>query len=374
LESHELRTPLNSILGFAQLLGAGTPPPSHTQKRSIDRILKAGWYLLTLVNEILDLSHIESGKLALSQEPVALASLLIECHFMIEEQAQERGIALSFPPVDTPYVLSADRTRLQQVLLNLLSNAVKYNRPGGVVRVECRAVGPDRLHISVGDTGQGLTPSELGQLFQPFNRLGREADVKEGTGIGLVVTKQLVEMMGGRIHVESTVGVGTRFTIDLRLSKVQVVDPALLEPAVAARAPESLGAPVRTLLYVEDNPDNLDLIEHILSDRPDLHLLTAQAGELGMELALKHQPALILMDLNLPGITGTDAMKRLRADPATAHIPIIALSANAMPQDIKKAIEAGFSGYITKPFEIPQLLEGLDAALRMAATVEESGR
>ena len=370
--SHELRTPLNSILGFAQLLDAGTPPLSPTQKRITDRILKAGWFLLTLINEILDLAHIESGKLALSNEPVALASVLIECRAMIEAQAREGGIALSFPPLDTPYFLSADRTRLQQVLLNLLSNAVKYNRPGGSVKVECEAYGVDRLHISVSDTGQGLTKAQLGQLFQAFNRLGREADVKEGTGIGLVVTKQLVEMMGGRIHVESTVGVGARFRVDFRLSNVQELDPGLLEQAVAERAPQPEGGPVRTLLYVEDNPDNLDLIEYILRDRPDLRLLTAQEGQLGIELARKHQPALILMDINLPGISGTDTMKLLRADPATGHIPIIALSASAMPQEIENALTAGFSSYITKPFSVPELLDRLDAALRMAVTARGS--
>ncbi len=365
--SHELRTPLNAILGFAQLMQSSTPPPTDSQQRSIERILKSGWYLLELINEILDLARIEAGNVILSQEPVALAAVLLECRAMIESEAQERGIALTFPPHGIPHFLSADRTRLKQVLINLLSNAVKYNRPGGAVTVECKLAGSDAVAISVSDTGLGLAPEQIAQLFQPFNRLGREAGTVEGTGIGLVVSRQLVEMMGGRIEVQSTVGVGSRFGFEMRLSTAPRLDPALLEHAAPARRPLPAGKAQRTLLYVEDNPSNLELVAQIIARRPDLRLLAAVDGTQGIELARAHLPAVILMDINLPGISGIDAMKILHADPATRHIPIIALSANAMPHDVQKALAAGFSSYITKPFNVQQFVDTLDAGLALAA-------
>ena len=216
--SHELRTPLNAILGFAQLMESGSPPPTPSQKRNLDQILKAGWYLLELINEILDLALIESGKVTLSREPVSLAEVMLECQAMIEPQAQKRGIGMTFPRFEIPYFVKADRTRVKQVLINLLFNAIKYNKPGGTVVVECTLSPPDSIRISVRDTGAGLAPEQLAQLFQPFNRLGKEASAEEGTGIGLVVTKRLVELMGGVIGVESTVGVGSVFWIELSLT------------------------------------------------------------------------------------------------------------------------------------------------------------
>ncbi len=214
--SHELRTPLNAILGFAQLMESDSPPPTPSQKASIDQILKAGWYLLELINEILDLAIIESGKLSLSLEPVSLVEVMLECQAMIEPQAQKRGIQMTFPQFDIPWFVNADRTRVKQVLINLLSNAIKYNREQGTVEVKCAASTPERIRISVKDTGAGLPPEKLAQLFQPFNRLGQEGSAEEGTGIGLVVSKRLVELMGGVIGVESTVGVGSVFWIELR--------------------------------------------------------------------------------------------------------------------------------------------------------------
>ncbi|HVC11403.1 MAG TPA: PAS domain-containing sensor histidine kinase, partial [Burkholderiales bacterium] len=195
--SHELRTPLNAILGFAQLMESGAPPPTPAQQRNLDQILKAGWYLLELINEILDLALIESGKVTLSREPVSLAEVMLECRAMIEPQAQRRGIGMTFPRFDIPCFVKADRTRVKQVLINLLFNAIKYNRPGGTVVVECTPCPQDAIRIGVRDSGPGLAPAQLAQLFQPFNRLGREAGAEEGTGIGLVVTKRLVELMGG---------------------------------------------------------------------------------------------------------------------------------------------------------------------------------
>lgn len=365
--SHELRTPLNAILGFAQLMESGSPAPTPVQKRNLDQILKAGWYLLELINEILDLALIESGKATLSTEPVALGEVMQECRSMIEPQAHQRGLAMRFTPFEARWFINADRTRVKQVLINLLFNAIKYNRPGGEVAVECTLSRPDTLRVSIRDTGVGMTPEQLGQLFQPFNRLGREAGNEEGTGIGLVVTRRLVEMMGGTLGVESRVGVGSVFWIELRLTTAPQLHAgdAGPDPEAECQAPD--GAPLRTLLYVEDNPANLELVEQLIARRRDLRLLSAADAHLGIEYARAYQPALILMDINLPGISGLDAMKILHADPATAHIPIIALSANAVPRDIERALEAGFFNYLTKPIKVPQFMEALDLALKSAA-------
>jgi len=360
--SHELRTPLNAILGFAQLLESGTPAPTVIQKRNIQQILKAGWYLLELINEVLDLAIIESGKFTLSKEPVSVAEVLAECRAMVEPQARDRNIAMSFPSVDRPCYISADRIRVKQVLINLLFNAIKYNRPDGRVSVDFVQTAGRTLRISVRDTGAGLLPEQMAQLFQPFNRLGQDAGVEQGTGIGLVVTKRLVEVMGGSIGVESTVGDGSIFWVELELASAPQLAPSDREHPSAMRAPHA-DAPLRTLLYVEDNPANLELVEQLVARRSDLRLLSAADGRLGLEYARASLPAVILMDINLPGMSGTEAMMILRADPATAHIPIIALSANAVPRDIQQALDAGFFNYITKPIVVGQFMDALDVAL-----------
>jgi PAS domain S-box-containing protein len=368
--SHELRTPLNAILGFAQLIESGSPPPTISQKRNLDQILKAGWYLLELINEILDLALIESGKVTLSPESVSLVEVMLECRAMIEPQAHKRGIGLTFPRFESPYFVKADRTRVKQVLINLLFNAIKYNKPGGAVAVEF-ALKPQRaIRICVRDTGAGLAPEQLAQLFQPFNRLGREASAEEGTGIGLMVTKRLVELMGGAIGAESVVGTGSVFWIELPLSSAPLLAVREAEHAALERPQVPQGTPLRTLLYVEDNPANLELVEQLIARRPDLRLLGAADGNLGIEFARVYQPAVILMDINLPGISGIEAMKILRADPATAHIPIIALSANAVPRDIEKGLEAGFFSYLTKPIKVNLFMDALDVALKFAAEKE----
>src|SRR5882762_1580998 len=370
--SHELRTPLSAILGFAQLMESGSPSPTASQKRSIDEILKAGWYLLELINEILDLALIESGKLSLSPEPLSLTEVMHECQAMVEPQAQKRDIRMTFPRFEIPYFVKADRTRVKQVLINLLANAIKYNKVGGTVVVDCTASTAERIRISVKDTGEGLTPDKLTQLFEPFNRLGKEAGIEEGTGIGLVVAKQLVELMGGLIGVESTVGKGSVFWIELNLTGEP--QPAAAAPERTAVAPAQVHADgrLRTLLYVEDNPANLMLVEDLIARRPDIRLLSATDGSRGVEIARASRPDVILMDINLPGISGIQALKILRADPVTADIPVVAISANAIPRDIEKGLEAGFFNYLTKPIKVHQFMDALDLALKFAKT--ESAR
>ncbi|MDP1667373.1 MAG: PAS domain S-box protein [Methylobacter sp.] len=375
--SHELRTPLNAILGFAQLLEAGLPPPTAAQIVRLHHIIKAGWYLLDLINEILDLALIESGKLSLSREPVSLIDVILECQAMIEPQAQQHDVKLTFLPFDTTWFAYADRTRVKQVLINLLSNAIKYNREHGTVEVKCTESTPECIRISIKDSGAGLSPDKLAQLFQPFNRLGQETGTEEGTGIGLVVTKQLVELMGGTIGVDSTVGAGSEFWIDLiRDVSPQFAAGHIMPAELVPQAQEN--AALRTLLYVEDNPANLMLVEQIIESHPHVRMLSARNGNLGIALAHAHLPDVILMDINLPGISGIQALKILREDPVTAHIPVIALSANAMPRDIERGLEAGFFRYLTKPIKINEFMKALDDALKFSETeltrVNETGQ
>jgi signal transduction histidine kinase/AmiR/NasT family two-component response regulator len=364
--SHELRTPLSAILGFAQLMETGSPPPTPSQKRSIDQILQAGWYLLELINEVLDLALIESGKLSLSLEPSALADVFRECEAMIGPQAQKRGISVTFPQLAVPYFVKADRTRVKQVLINLLSNAIKYNVVGGTVVVDCNETMPGRIRICVMDTGAGLSSEKLAQLFQPFNRLGQEATVEEGTGIGLVVCKRLIDLMGGAIGAESTVGKGSGFWIELNLSAEPQLAIGAAKPRAVPQAHVRSDATLRTLLYVEDNPANLMLVEDLIARRPDIRLLSASDGSRGIETARASLPDVILMDINLPGISGIKAMRILAEDPKTAHIPVVALSANAIPRDIEKGLEAGFFRYLTKPIKVNEFMDTLDVALKFA--------
>lgn len=375
--SHELRTPLNAILGFAQILAADNMPTTPEQKKEFSgHILKSGRHLLTLINEILDLAKVEAGALTLSMEPVGLAEVLAECRSMIEPLAAARGIRVQFPAAGDPEsavaLVQADRTRLKQVLLNLLSNAVKYNREGGTVSVACTARAPDRLRLSVVDTGMGLRPEQVAALFQPFNRLGQENGTQEGTGIGLVFTKRLVELMKGEIGAASTPGVGSTFWIELSAAAplAQLAAPAQQEAGQAAAAPDS--AAPRLILYIEDNPANLRLVQEIVAFRADLRLLSAPDGHAGLALAHTHRPAVILMDLNLPGMSGFEVLAQLRRDPGTAHIPAIALTANAMPRDIERGLSAGFARYLTKPIDIEQLNAAIDGVLTQRAPEERT--
>jgi PAS domain S-box-containing protein len=369
--SHELRSPLNAILGFAQLMESGLPLPTPAQAGSIEQILKAGWYLLELINEILDLALIESGRLSMSMEPVSLPEVLLDCQTMIEPQAHKKGILMRFPHFNAPCFVDADRTRLKQVMVNLLTNAIKYNRTNGSVDVTFRAATPESLHISVRDTGEGLTDLQLAQLFQPFNRLGQEDSSEEGTGIDLVVSKRLVELMGGTIGAQSTAGVGSEFWIELNLAEPPA--HALDDEVDAVQDPIPLqdGAPLRTLLYVEDNQANMELVAQLISRRADMRLLRASDGLRGIAMARAHLPDVILMDINLPGISGLQALSLLRDDTLTRHIPVLALSANAMPRDIEKGLEAGFLRYLTKPIKIGEFMQALDMSLELARAKSE---
>ncbi len=345
---------------------SASPPPTVSQTKSIAQILQAGWYLLKLINEILDLSGIESGQMSLSKEMVSLSDLMSECRAMMEPQAQQRGIRMTFPVFESPLYVNADMTRLKQIVINLLSNAIKYNREGGTVVVECTADAAGRVRISVRDTGAGLSPEKLAQLFQPFNRLGQEASGVTGTGIGLVVTKRLAELMDGVLGVESTVGVGSVFWCELLSAEAPQLAAQNGETETLVLPETSSNGPQRIVLYVEDNPANMNLIEELVARHPDMRLVTAVNATLGIEIARTVCPHVILMDINLPGINGVKALQILREDPATAHIPVVAISANAMPRDIAKGLEVGFFRYLTKPIKVKEFMETLNAALEFA--------
>jgi PAS domain S-box-containing protein len=363
--SHELRSPLNAILGFAQLMESETPPPTPQQLQSIEQISQAGWHLLKLINEVLDLTKIESGQVPLSPEPVSLAEIMHECKSMIEPQAQQHGVKLNFPSFETPIYVRADRTRLKQVLINLLSNAIKYNIHSGKVEVICSPGVEGRIRVSIKDTGAGLSQAQLAQLFQAFNRLGQEASGIEGTGIGLVVARRLVELMGGTIGVESSVGNGSLFWFELIAVGIPQFSSEVEYAATITteNEPVHVGGWLHTLLYIEDNPANLKLVEQIIARRPDIRLLSAVNGVNGIEIAREVRPDVVLMDINLPDISGFEALQILGSDRATSHIPIIAISANAMPRDIKKGLQAGFFRYITKPIKINEFMEAVNLAL-----------
>jgi len=358
--SHELRTPLNAILGFGQLLEMDGLEPQHQE--SVDQILKGGKHLLDLINEVLDIARIESGRITLSLEPVVLADALSEAIGLIQPLAAEQGIELKAEDArSADRYVRADRQRVKQVLLNLLSNAVKYNRSGGRVIVRCLEVQGDRLRVEVSDQGAGIPPEMMDRLFVPFERLGAEGTGVEGTGLGLALSKGLTEAMGGSLGVTSIPGQGSTFFVELPLAEA----PGIMDEGKEAAKRPVLQAPVgaHTLLYIEDNLANLQLIEGALNHRPGLILLTAMQGSLGLDLARQHQPDLILLDLHLPDMAGEEVLRHLLADPRTKRIPVIVISADATPGQIRNLLATGARAYITKPIDVSRFFEAVDQAL-----------
>lgn len=362
--SHELRTPLNAILGFAQLLGLDDL--EGDQRESQQQILKAGRHLLDLINEVLDISRIEAGELSISPEPVALAEVVREAAGLISPLAAAAGSRVSVPePPGAPHVL-ADRQRLCQVLLNLLSNAVKYNRPDGLVRVAWAPTG-GVVRIVVSDEGSGIPPELQARLFRPFERLGAEAGPVEGTGLGLALSKALVEHMGGRIGVDSEPG-RTAFWVELPAAGSPALGdhrPEAASPSTARLAPAAVagGEAAGTVLCIEDNLSNIRLVERALALRPGVRLLPAMLGRLGLDLARRHRPDLVLVDLHLPDVAGEEVIGRLRTDPATRDIPIVVLSADATPGQVERLLASGARAYLTKPFDLGEFLALVDDLL-----------
>jgi PAS domain S-box-containing protein len=355
--SHELRTPLNAVLGFTQILQADAAQAlSPAQRQRVDHIHAAGRHLLALINDVLDLARIESGMLDLAPEAFAWGDVVDDALGLMAPMARSRSVSLQLGDLSAGVV--ADRQRLRQVLMNLLSNAIKYNRPGGRVEIEARAL-PGWCVLSVLDTGRGLSPAQLKGLFEPFNRLGMEHEGIEGTGIGLSIARQLVSNMGGRIEVRSTPGVGSVFEVWLPAveAPVQVPPAPVVSSAPLAPAPRDRGG---RLLYIEDNEVNVLLVRELLALRPGMALHVAGDGQTGVAMARELRPDLVLVDMHLPDIDGHEVLRRLKGDPGTAGLRCIALSANAMPEDVSRALAAGFDDYWTKPIDVRRFLEALD--------------
>lgn len=358
--SHELRTPMNAILGFAQILEIDDKL-NEDQRDSVHEILKGGRHLLELINEVLDLAKVESGRIDLSLEPVDLSDLVDECFALVSPVAVKHCIDICHGDMNG-HVVRADRTRLKQVMLNLLSNAIKYNRENGTVELKVNPVNEGMLRITIADTGNGIPEEKLKGLFQPFNRLDAEYSEIEGTGIGLTITLRIVEMMDGFVGVESEVGVGSSFWIELPreyLSELNHGD-AIIDRVVPKKCDQKI---LKTILYIEDNPSNLNLVEQVLSQREQIQLITAHTPELGIELALSHFPDLILLDINLPGMDGYQVMEVFNTEERLKDIPVLAITANAMPRDIKRGKAAGFSDYLIKPLDIVKFLDMIDLYL-----------
>jgi PAS domain S-box-containing protein len=364
--SHELRTPLNAIIGFSQLLSQPDHGFSPQQQATFNgNIHKAGQHLLALIGDLLNLAQIEAGKLSLQMQRVPLLDLLKECEAMMQTQAEARAIITRFEMPAPELAVVADRRRLKQVLLNLLSNGIKYNRPQGLLELRVQMRDGGRVRIEVRDSGAGLRADEVGQLFELFNRLGRSADDVEGTGLGLVLSKHLVELMGGAIGVDSEPGVGSRFWIELD-GDVDVAQAAPhAQQAAAHRARPTRGDAVHTVLCVEDDVPSLELVKALLSQRPDLQLLTADNGRDGVALALAHRPAVILMDNHMPELSGQQALQQLAADPRTAAIPVIAVSSGVGGAGRPPEPEGGrWFRSVAKPFQQDDLLQAIDDAIR----------
>ncbi len=358
--SHELRTPLNAIMGFAQILQLD--PSAAPHRPIVDDLYTAGKRLLALINEVLDISRVEAGGLAMSPEPVSLVEVIRESLSLLAPLAARRNIRLDCdPPAVPPVCVLADRQRLGQVLLNLLSNAVKYSREGDSVTVSGTATGA-RVRVRVADTGPGLSPDKLARLFTPFDRLGAEATGVEGTGLGLSLSKRLVEAMGGAMGAESGPGGGCTFWFELPAAEAPAEGlPAPADSVLVAGPPGS-----HLVLYVEDNPANVRVVELALTHRPGVRLMSALQGGLGADLAAQHRPDLVLLDLHLPDLGGEEVLRRLRDDPNTRDTPVVVLSADATPRQVTRLRAAGAADYLTKPLDLRDLLRVVDSSLGRA--------
>jgi len=366
--SHELRTPMNAILGFSQLLTMEVNNSlTDTQQKQISEITAASEYLLNLINEILDLSKIESGKIELLQQPVLLSDVLNESLQLIKPLAEKKDMSICLFRNDlmlnTPlfqqqsHSFLSDYTRLKQVILNLLSNALKYNSDGGNISVHYNDKNNNQFRLSFSDTGEGLTQEQQSKLFEPFNRLGAQGRGIEGTGIGLVISKKIVELMGGQIGVESMPDKGCTFWIELPYAAEPIPESIPSQKETIAKSIVMDEISEYKVLYIEDNPANLQLVRQVLEILPEVHFLSAHEPFLGLEIAIEHKPDLILLDINLPGMDGFQVLEKLQHDQSCKNIPVIAVSANAMQTDIQKAKDAGFYEYITKPINVSVFLE-----------------
>jgi signal transduction histidine kinase/ActR/RegA family two-component response regulator len=366
--AQQLRGPLESVNRLSGLLAAESASATPVDHADIGRMLHAGRALLDLVGEIIDLGMIESGKLELHDQPVSLAELLREAETATEPEARLHEVRLAVPLFDDALLVRADRVRLKQVLIHLLSNAIRYNRPNGSVVVEYSIPAPGRICVSVRDTGAGLAPDQLARLFEPYHRLAHEASAHHGVGIGLALCRRLVELMGGTIGAESSAGAGCLFWIELGAAGALVEAPPRAESVPTPHTLQPGAAATRTLLYVEDDPVNMLLVERLIARRPEIRLLTAVDGTVAIDVARNDEPDVILMDINLPGISGIQTLEMLQQDPLTALIPVVALSANAMPNDITKGMDAGFFRYLTKPLRLDLFTAALDEAFDAAST------
>jgi signal transduction histidine kinase/CheY-like chemotaxis protein len=353
--SHELRTPLNSVLGFGQLLQLD-PKLDDGEREHVNHIVRGGQHLLELINEVLDISRIESGTLSLSPESVGVGDAVREVVALVSPLAAEREIELTVEPTCVGYVM-ADHQRLKQVLLNLLSNAIKYNRHAGRVMIRCKRASAG-VALEVADTGPGIPADRLPGLFEPFDRLGAEHRGIEGTGLGLALSRSLVEVMGGTLTAESRPGEGAAFTVTLPVAPA----PAELAPVPVPVDPDTALNAAR-VLYVEDNTANFRLVEELLTSRRPVEILPAIQGRLGVELARRHRPDLILLDLHLPDMPGTVVLAQLKADPATERIPVLIVTADATPGRERRLLDAGAFALVTKPFDVPAFLRTVEAAL-----------
>jgi CheY-like chemotaxis protein len=364
--SHELRTPLNAIIGFSQLLEMDDLTPDQTE--SVELVHKAGRHLLDLINEVLEISRIEAGHMSVSLETVSVTDVLRECLHLVKPMAADRNIALmSADALTCDLHVYADRQRFKQIVLNLMSNAIKYNKAAGSVLISCDDTASGSVRIAVKDTGSGISPINLKKLFTPFERLDAEKVGVEGTGLGLALSKRLAEMMDGNLHVKSTIGYGSTFTVELPAA-VGPTLPLGTAPLSPLQLPPAWPSG-KTVLYIEDNLSNVRLIEHIFKQWPEIRLLSAMQGSLGFELACRHNPDLVLLDLHLPDVHGEKVLEWLRHDPRTREIPVVVISADAIPREATRLMGLGADMYITKPIDVKQFVTLVNEMLKQGEPV-----